>query len=1076
MKVVLFSFFITILCLITAQAFSTTYYVNGTTGNDSCDGHTPEWDGTHGPKKTIQAGIEAASDTDIVSVADGTYKGDGNRDITFRGKAITVRSESGAEKCVIDCEGTIVGFEFESQETNQSQLIGFTITNAKMGIRCRVSSPTISECIIEKNSSQTQSGIGILIQYSINIVVRDCVIRENFTRGIGIEDSSPLIERCVIEKNGGAGIDTDESSPLITNCLIRDNKYAGVLCGESTEVTECIITGNLGGGIRCSENARVSRCLISGNFTKDDGGGIACSGNIQISNCIISNNISGDWGGGLYIERSGVSSWNSTILNCTISGNKAISGGGIFIYDCNPAIKNCIVWDNTPSEIYAPSSNPVISYCNIEGGWIGEGNIDENPNLVPDGHLTNNSPCIDKCPDGFQLDFDGEARPQPAGGLFDIGSDEFADSDGDTLPDYWEEKYFGSKTSASIDGDEDSDGATNREEFLFGTNPFDNDTDGDGRTDRIEKEESTNPLHRDNAEKTFYVNDAAGNNLWDGLAPVWDGVHGPKKTIQAGVDATVTGWIYTVLVAEGFYKGEGNRLINFRGKDLVLKSEKGPAYIVIDAHLPSSDENGCFIFENGETIASVIDGFTIQNGRTTNVGGGFYIEDSGVTVKNCVIQECYSAVYCNRAIASFSDCLFLNNYASNGGSAIYSFENSNIKLDRCTINGSYGNTYCNGIQVGSGIFLMEDCTVSNNAGVGVSCGSATLRMSNCRIYGNDNRNFGGGIICNSSDAVIEDCVIYNNETWREGGGIFSSVGKPIINNCIIEGNRAENGGGIYTSSENAEIMNSIIRNNNAANGGGIRVGGRNTKLTNCLIYGNTATENGGGISSSGSRITMVNCTVSENQAGACGGGVFIRAQNNGKMKNSIVWGNSAITAEEIYLGTSYEPSEVRISYSDIRNETNCLYGEVGCKLGFEEGNIFDDPLFVRGAIHDYYLSQIDSGQPTNSPCVDAGSDLALSLGLSELTTRTDGMGDEGIVDMGYHAPYVLWITSLRHVGRNVMLRWNAKPSIMYVVERSFDLVSWSPFFVGMKDHCVDTYHTTQEKFYRVREYFSEEQR
>ena len=38
----------------------------------------------------------------------------------------------------------------------------------------------------------------------------------------------------------------------------------------------------------------------------------------------------------------------------------------------------------------------------------------------------------------------------------------------------------------------------------------------------------------------------------------------------------------------------------------------------------------------------------------------------------------------------------------------------------------------------------------------------------------------------------------------------------------------------------------------------------------------------------------------------------------------------------------------------------------------------------------------------DSPCVDAGSDTAVNLGVDHHTTRTDKLGDEGIVDMGYH--------------------------------------------------------------------------
>ncbi len=55
-----------------------------------------------GDQPTIQAGIDAAMDGDIVLVADGTWTGVGNRDIDFLGKAITVRSENGPDSCIID--------------------------------------------------------------------------------------------------------------------------------------------------------------------------------------------------------------------------------------------------------------------------------------------------------------------------------------------------------------------------------------------------------------------------------------------------------------------------------------------------------------------------------------------------------------------------------------------------------------------------------------------------------------------------------------------------------------------------------------------------------------------------------------------------------------------------------------------------------------------------------------------------------------------------------------------------------------------------------------------------------------
>jgi len=109
-----------------------------------------------GDYPTIQAGINASVDGDTVLVADGTYTGEGNRDIDFTGKTIVVMSENGPGSCVIDCQNSGRGFYFHSGESSTSIVHGFTITNGDAwpdggGIICSSSSPTISNNIITGN-------------------------------------------------------------------------------------------------------------------------------------------------------------------------------------------------------------------------------------------------------------------------------------------------------------------------------------------------------------------------------------------------------------------------------------------------------------------------------------------------------------------------------------------------------------------------------------------------------------------------------------------------------------------------------------------------------------------------------------------------------------------------------------------------------------------------------------------------------------------------------------------------------------------------------------------------------------
>jgi hypothetical protein len=94
--------------------------------------------GGTGDFPTIQAAVDAVSDGDIIELTDGTFTGEGNRNIDFNGKAITVRSQSGnAEGCIMDCEGipdvTRRGFYFQTGEGEDSVVRDIAILNGFAG-------------------------------------------------------------------------------------------------------------------------------------------------------------------------------------------------------------------------------------------------------------------------------------------------------------------------------------------------------------------------------------------------------------------------------------------------------------------------------------------------------------------------------------------------------------------------------------------------------------------------------------------------------------------------------------------------------------------------------------------------------------------------------------------------------------------------------------------------------------------------------------------------------------------------------------------------------------------------------
>jgi hypothetical protein len=122
-----------------------------------------------------------------------------------------------------------------------------------------------------------------------------------------------------------------------------------------------------------------------------------------------------------------------------------------------------------------------------------------------DFHLGPLSPCIDGgCyVEGLTEDFDGETRgfdgtlePRGDSSDYDIGADEFFDSDGDRLADCWEDAHGLDPDNPDSDADRLIDGD---EVIVYGTNPLDPDTDGDGADDAMEVIYGTDPLDSEDA-------------------------------------------------------------------------------------------------------------------------------------------------------------------------------------------------------------------------------------------------------------------------------------------------------------------------------------------------------------------------------------------------------------------------------------------------------------------------------------------------------------------------------------------------------------------------------------------------
>lgn len=407
------------------------------------------------PFDSIQEAINNSVHGDTVVVLPGIYSGNGNHDIDFMGRAITVRSKDGPESCIIDCKAKGRGFYFNGDE-GTTLLDGFTIKNGYADYGGGIyngGSPTITNCIFTENSAEREGG-GIY-NYSNKPIITNCIFTGNSaSNGGGIYNglSDLSIMNCVFNENEayeGGGIYNGSSNLTIIDCSFTQNHAdsgGGGMYNERSNltITDCIFnrnSANSGGGMYnyiCDSN--VIRCTFNRNSALD-GGGMCNHGRSEpnIINCTFTENIADIKGGSMY--NSGYS--RPTVNNGIFTKNLAKYGGGIYSdSNSNLTLTNCIIWGDRPDEIYDSDyidSVTVVSFSDIQGGWPGVTNINTDPLFADpahgDYHLKSQagrwdpisgswviddvtSPCIDAGDPNSPVGYE----PQPNGGRINMGA------------------------------------------------------------------------------------------------------------------------------------------------------------------------------------------------------------------------------------------------------------------------------------------------------------------------------------------------------------------------------------------------------------------------------------------------------------------------------------------------------------------------------------------------------------------------------------------------------------------------------------------------------------------------------
>ena len=324
---------------------------------------------------------------------------------------------------------------------------------------------------------------------------------------------------------------------------------------------------------------------------------------------------------------------------------------------------------------------------------------------------------------------------------------------------------------------------------------------------------------------SYYVAASRPDDSGDGLS--WATA---KKSIQAAIDVTATGDV--ILVTNGTYGP-----IVSSNRAIIIQSINGATETILDG----GSSRRCASLARGTTSGdknTVLIGFTLQNGFTTNYGGGA----AGGTLNSCIVTGNSAGRGGGGAYGgTLNDCIVTGNTAiSSGGGA------ERCILNNCTLTGNSAGGSGGGISAGAS----SNCTISGNS-CGLNGGGASgAALTNCTLTGNTAGECGGG----SDFGKLVNCTLIGNSCGSDGGGSYGGT----LNNCTLTGNIALSSGG----------------------------GACDTALNNCLLMNNSAPWGGGACDG-----TLINCTISGNSS-YYGGGV-----SEGLLINCIVWGNICVASE-----------------------------------------------------------------------------------------------------------------------------------------------------------------------------------
>jgi hypothetical protein len=865
-----------------------------------------------------------------------------------------------------------------------------TVTNCTFtgneggGIENVNSSPTITNCMFSGNSAGLGGGMRNLD--NSNTTISNCTFNGNSADlGGGMcnmgysAQGDFIVSNCTFSDNsayegGGVYNESFESGCTYTGCIFSSNS---ALSGggmfnliSNPNVIDCAFSGNIatdtdGGGMcNLGGSPKVSNCTLSSNSATKYGGGIASAGNssLAISDCTFSGNYAGLYGGGI----NNINNNSTTIIGCTFNGNSAaIYGGGMLNENGNMTLTNSIFCSNIAREgggMYIGYYNITVTNCTFNGNMATDYVGGINNHVSSSATVTNSIFWGNSDKGGMNesaqiqgstiiIDYSCvQGWTGSLGGVGNIGADPCFVSG--PVGDYYLSQIAAGQATDSPCVDAGSDTAANLGVDIFTTRtdlyPDEGMADMGYHYPRVRFADIDGNFHVDFLDFAILADD------WLECSDPCD------------LSCTGSGLLAGDIVPDYY--------VNIY--DLAFFAERWLDCLVEQAKSPHPVFNSVYVDPNAVLL------------KWTTGAGAIEHDVYLGTDANAVANADYFA---EEYMGTFSDANFDPCSLDANTTYFWRIDETGLK---CATKGEVW-TFRTKDNDGQLYVPSEYPTIQEAIDSTINGDVVIVAPGTYTGPGNRDIDFKGKVITVRSENGPESCIIdCNGLATDPHRGFYFHSGEgsgSIVSGLTITNGYASSGGGILCGSPTKPtIRNCIIKSNKAEHGGGISCIRSGPKIINCAITKNRASIYGGGFDLWDSAIpTITGCTIAHNSAIYGGGAIYSGYSSDPKISNSIIWDNNSTRGEDEIDTTSFE-GDATISYSDVRG------GWPGI------GNIDTDPCFVGGPVGDYYLSQIAAGQTIDSPCVNAGSGTATKLGMDIFTTRTDQVGDAGIVDMGYH--------------------------------------------------------------------------